>query len=108
VPQPVPQPDPPAPQPHASNVVDIKGVKQQGVEEHRAYVTAITDLCTLARAADRIAGFLRDNTPVDKARASLLEWQAREEAIRPHNPGPQPVAATWSKITDKINARQKK
>ena len=34
--------------PPTGEVIDLNAAKQQGVNEHKAYVAAVTDLCTLA------------------------------------------------------------
>jgi len=89
-------------------VVDLNAAKQQGVDEHRRYVTDVTDLCTLARAPERVGAYVRANTPVEQVRKELLAMQTAEPAVMPHHPlAPQtPPAAAWAKITDKINARR--
>jgi enoyl-CoA hydratase/carnithine racemase len=105
---PVPPP-PPQPQP-AAKVVDISTAKAQGIEEHRAYVASITDLCTLARAPELVGAYVRANTPVEQVRNELLTRAAEDPAVMPHHPlVPKVEAATtsWGKITDKINARRK-
>ena len=92
-----------------SNVVDISTAKREGADEHHTYVTSITDLCTLARAPERIGGYLRGKTPVEQVRKELLEAQA-SSTVMPHHPllpAAADAAASWAKITAKLNARRK-
>jgi ATP-dependent protease ClpP protease subunit len=105
-------PDPaPAPikEPPAAKVVDLNA-KQQGIEEHRRYVTDVTDLCTLARAPERVGAYVRANTPVEQVRKELLAAAAEEPVVMPHHPlvPLAQAASAWGKITDKINARNTK
>jgi ATP-dependent Clp protease, protease subunit len=101
-------PAPPAPEPPAAQVVDLGAAKQSGIDEHKAYVSQVTDLCTLASAPEKVGGYVRAGTPVDQVRKELLEIRAQAD-VMPHHPllPKAPVGATWSKITDKINARVK-
>ena len=101
---------PPEPRPPA-DVVPLKAAKQQGIDEHKAYVTAVTDLCRLAGAAERVGDYVRAGTPVDEVRKELLAARAAAD-VMPQHPlasGPQAMpAVAWGKITDKLNARFKK
>jgi ATP-dependent Clp protease, protease subunit len=95
----------------ASNVVALDSARQQGIEEHRKYVASVTDLCTLANAADRVGSYVRANTPVDQVRKELLTLRAAADpVVMPHHPlvPPAPPETAWDKITTKINARIKK
>jgi ATP-dependent protease ClpP protease subunit len=121
-PSPAPEPEKPVEQPVAppasppikeqptAQIVTL--AKQQGIEEHRAYVSSVTDLCTLANAADRVGGYVRANTPVDQVRKELLTMRAADPPVTPHHPmlpGKEAVTTSmWDKVTDKINARFKK
>jgi ATP-dependent Clp protease, protease subunit len=104
--------EPPHPgTPHTAQVIDIKTAKAQGIAEHQAYVASVTDLCTLARAPERVGGYVRANTPVEQVRKELLAAAAAEPVIMPQHPmvpTANAAAASWAKITDKINARMKK
>jgi len=93
--------------PRSAEVIDIKAVKQQGIDEHKAYVQSVTDLCTLARAPERVGGYIRAGTSVDAVRKELLA--AGEQSVLSHHPlvPAAPPAKAWDKITDKINARTK-
>lgn len=98
-------------EPPAAKVVDLNAAKQQGIEEHRKYVTDVTDLCTLARAPERVGAYVRANTPVEQVRKELLAAAAEDPVVMPHHPLVQPAqaaASSWNKITDKVNARLKK
>jgi ATP-dependent Clp endopeptidase proteolytic subunit ClpP len=109
VPPPSPPPaPPPAPQRATAEVVDIGTAKAQGIAEHQAYVASITDLCTLAAAPERVGPYVRANIPVEQVRKELLALRADEPAVMPHHPLAEkvPVAKSWDKITDKINARK--
>jgi ATP-dependent Clp protease protease subunit len=108
-PKPAPVVDPP--QQPSAKVITLDAAKQQGVEEHRAYVASVTDLCTLAAAPERVGAYVRTNTPLDQVRKELLAKRAEEPVVMPHHPlvpPAQAAASSWSKITDKINARLKK
>jgi ATP-dependent protease ClpP protease subunit len=107
---PVTRPTEPTTPPPAAKVVDISTAKAQGIEEHRAYVASITDLCTLARAPERVGAYVRANTPVEQVRTELLTRAAEDPPVMGHHPilpKTQAVATEWGKITDKINARRK-
>lgn len=112
-PPPPPEPAPapaPAPQPQpAAEVIDLNAAKKQGLDEHRAYVASITDLCTLAATPERVGAYVRAGTPVEQVRKELLDMRAAapKPEVMPHHPlAPQtPPASAWAKITDKINAR---
>jgi ATP-dependent Clp endopeptidase proteolytic subunit ClpP len=111
-PNPKPAKDP-ANAPTTAEVVDLKQAKAQGIAEHQAYVASITDLCTLARAPDRVGAYVRANTSVEQVRKELLALQANEPALMSQHPlGTTSRAAdaktSWGKITDKINARLNK
>jgi ATP-dependent Clp protease, protease subunit len=108
--RPVEQPPaPPVSPPPTAQVVSLD-MKEEGIKEHKKYVGDITDLCTLAGAADRVGTYVRAGTPVDQVRKELLEFRANKTDILPQHPlVPKPEPATaWGKITDKINARSKK
>lgn len=96
--------------PPTAQVVDLNAAKQQGVEEHRRYVTDVTDLCTLARAPERVGAYVRANTPVEQVRKELLAAAAEDPVVMPHHPlvPPAQAASSWTKITDKINTRSTK
>ena len=103
-------PKEPVPAP-AAKIVNLDAAKQQGIEEHRAYVSSVTDLCTLASMPERVGAFVRANVPVDQVRKDLLAARAAEPVVMPHHPllpPQQSTATSWGKITDKINARLKK
>jgi ATP-dependent Clp protease protease subunit len=114
----VPDSTPPAPpiqeppQP-VGQVIDLNAAKQKGIDEHKAYVSQITDLCTLAQATDRVGAYVRAGTSVDDVRKELLEVRAKADVL-PHHPlevhaAPKVAAKTeWGKITDKLNDRRKK
>jgi ATP-dependent Clp endopeptidase proteolytic subunit ClpP len=104
-----PDPAPTPGTPRSAEVIDIKAVKQQGVDEHKAYVQAITDLCTLARAPEKVGAYVRAGTSADQVRKELLA-KAAEQPVLSQHPAvpPAPPAKAWDKITDKINARVKK
>jgi hypothetical protein len=94
----------------SAEVIDLNAAKSQGVEEHRAYVAGVTDLCVLADAPERVGQFVRDATPLDEVRKQLLEHRAAKAQQQPvlslHPVVAKPTdASMWSKITDKINAR---
>jgi ATP-dependent Clp protease, protease subunit len=98
----------PIKEPPAAKVVDLNAAKQQGIEEHRAYVAAVTDLCTLARASGRVGDYVRANTPVDQVRKELLSAAAEVVEVLPQHPlAAKASASAWTKITDKLNARVK-
>ena len=91
-----------------AEVVDLNAARQQGIEDHRAYVTAVTDLCTLARAPERIAAFIRANATVEQVRKDLLAGVAENPVLSQHPLRTKLVpAAAWGKITDELNARKK-
>ena len=120
--QPVADPPPPPPaekdppadpkpaDPPTAQVIDISTAKAQGIAEHQAYVSAVTDLCTLARAPERVGAYVRASTPVEQVRKELLSRAEEDPAIMPHHPlvERQQTAASWDKITTKLNARAKK
>lgn len=102
-PAPVAEPEQPT-----AEVINLKTAKQSGAAEHKAYVSDITDLCTLARAPERVGDFVRAGTSVADARKELLAQRAAEPPILPHHPLIESTKATttmWGKITDKLNAR---
>ena len=109
-----PSPEDPKPQPGtprtSAEIIDITTkAKAQGIEEHQTYVAAVTDLCTLARTPERVGPYVRANTPVEQVRKELLAMRAEEPAIMPHHPlatEKASPAASWDKITTKINARK--
>jgi ATP-dependent protease ClpP protease subunit len=106
-PAPVKEPDPAQPAATAE-VVNLRTAKQTGAAEHKAYVNDVTDLCTLARAPERVGAYVRANTPVEQVRKELLELRAADPPILPHHPLADPAKATatvWGRITDKLNAR---
>lgn len=113
---PVASPTPPVPEvkePPQAKVVDLNAVKQQGADEHKAYVAAVTDMCTLAAMPDRVGNYVRNGTPIDTVRKELLEARAQQPEVMPHNPlvqhsrtGQKAASDSWSKITDAINARK--
>lgn len=130
--QPVDPPDPPAPaqpetekpgstkptptddRPHpgtprtSAEIIDITTkAKAQGIEEHQSYVAAVTDLCTLAKAPERVGPYVRANTPVEQVRKELLAMRAEEPAVMSQHPLTQQAtpAASWDKTIAKINAR---
>jgi len=100
----------PSASPEAAKVVDLNAARQQGIDQHRQYVTDVTDLCTLAQAPERVGAYVRANTPVEQVRKELLAVRAGDPAVMPHHPlAPQaPPASAWGKITDKLNARSTK
>jgi len=106
--------EPPAPvvaEPPAAATAQVVDLKKQGVEEHKAYVDSVTDLCTLAGALDKVGAYVRNATPVDQVRKELLERSTGQDVRPQHataNAGPQQGATVtaWKKITDKINARK--
>jgi ATP-dependent Clp protease, protease subunit len=107
-PKPAPVVEPPQP---TAQVITLDAAKKQGAEEHRAYVASVTDLCTLAAAPERVGAYVRASTPLDQVRKELLARRAEEPVVMPHHPlvpPAQAAASSWSKITDKINARLKK
>jgi ATP-dependent Clp endopeptidase proteolytic subunit ClpP len=92
---------------------DAAAAKQQGIAEHQAYVGAVSDLCTLAGAPELVGGYVRANATVEQVRKELLARRSTQTDVLPHHPlaahagGPTAPASAWTKITDKINARQK-
>jgi ATP-dependent protease ClpP protease subunit len=111
-PAPTPKPaDDPPKEPPKAQVIDLNAAKAQGIAEHQAYVASVTDLCTLARAPERVGAYVRANTPVDQVRKELLTRAEQDPVVMPHHPLVDKQAATatsWTKITDKLNARLKK
>jgi ATP-dependent protease ClpP protease subunit len=109
-PKPEPVTDPkPEPEAASAKVITLDAAKKQGVEEHKQYVTEVTDLCALAAAPERVGAYVRANTPVDQVRKELLEMRITQTLV-PHHPQLQPQqtpASAWGKITDKLNARRK-
>jgi ATP-dependent Clp endopeptidase proteolytic subunit ClpP len=103
-----PDPAPTPGTPRSATVIEINAAKQQGMEEHKAYVQSITDLCTLARAPEKVGGYIRAGTSVEAARKELLA-AAGEQPVLSHHPmvPTAPAAKAWDKVTDKINARLK-
>lgn len=95
--------------PPVAEVVDLNVAKQQGIDEHKAYVAAVTDLCTLANASGRVGNYVRAGKSVDEVRQDLLAIRAAADVL-PQHPLAQtkPPATEWGKITDKLNARLKK
>ncbi|HEV8503710.1 MAG TPA: head maturation protease, ClpP-related [Casimicrobiaceae bacterium] len=115
--EPVPQPAPPAPPvadpaPRSSSaeVIDLNAARRQGIEEHQAYVASVTDLCTLARAPERVGAYVRANTSVEQVRKELLTAAVEEPVLNSHHgvPVQKQTAASWDKITAKLNARTNK
>ena len=90
-------------------VVDLK---QQGIDEHKAYVGAVTDLCTLAGVPDKVGHYVRNATPVDEVRKDLINQRSqdvRPQHATPNGPAGRAAAATsWKAVTDKINARNQR
>jgi ATP-dependent Clp endopeptidase proteolytic subunit ClpP len=105
-----PQEVPPATRPSPPDAPPTPGTPRNEAEDLRTYIASVTDLCTLASAPERVGAYLKANTPVDQVRKELLEAKASGAVLSQHplavHGGPQPSA--WGKITDKINARQKK
>jgi ATP-dependent Clp protease protease subunit len=106
---PVPPVSPPPMQPTAQPTAEVIDLKKEGIEEHKAYVSQVTDLCTLANHPERVGGYVRAGTPADEVRKDLLEIRATVDVMPQHPlvPKPSPTKA-WESITDKINARRKK
>ena len=111
-------PEPIAEPPRATaEVIDLNAVRQAGIDEHKKYVSDVTDLCVLANAADRVGGYVRDATPIDEVRKQLLALRSGAIDVLPQHAMPQhPLAAhakptvspnAWAKITEKLNARVK-
>jgi len=101
-------PNPEAPQPSAK-VVDLNAAKQQGIDEHKSYVAALTDLCVLAGKPERVGAYVRSAIPVEDVRKELLALRITEQQIMPQHPMLDPAkapASMWGKITDKLNARR--
>jgi ATP-dependent Clp protease, protease subunit len=94
--------------PPMAEVVDLNAAKQTGIDEHKAYVSAVTDLCTLASAPEKVGSYVRASTPIDQVRKELLELRAAADVL-PHHPlAPKPPPENaWGKITEKLNARVK-
>jgi ATP-dependent protease ClpP protease subunit len=105
---------PPVPIQEPPKVVDLNAAKQTGIDEHKAYVSSVTDLCMLANAADRVGPYVRAGTPVDQVRKELLELRAAAADVLPQHPlavhakPAAPPAEAWAKITEKLNARAKR
>jgi ATP-dependent Clp protease, protease subunit len=101
-------PPPPEPAQPVAQVVDLNAAKQTGIDEHKAYVSAVTDLCTLASAPEKVGSYVRAGTAIDQVRKELLELRAAADVL-PHHPlAPKPAPESgWGKITDKLNARVK-
>ncbi|MCA1452847.1 Clp protease ClpP [Bradyrhizobium sp. BRP22] len=94
----------------AAKVVDLNAAKQQGIDEHKAYVASVTDLCVLAGMPERVGYFVRAAKPVDDVRKDLLTLRAARTDVLPHHPLIDKTVAPatlWGKITDKLNARVK-
>jgi ATP-dependent protease ClpP protease subunit len=110
-PTPADPPAPPPASPPAATVVDLNAARAEGIEEHREYVSSVTDLCTLASAPDRVGAYIRANTPLATVRKELLEMRATESVLPQHplaqHMGTKAASAAWEKITDKMNARNK-
>jgi ATP-dependent protease ClpP protease subunit len=89
--------------------VIVLEAKQKGIDEHRKYVGEVTDLCTLARQPERVGGYVRANTSIEQVRKELLDVKAQDPVL-PHHPLAPPAApaTAWAKITDKLNARNRK
>jgi ATP-dependent Clp protease, protease subunit len=108
-----PDPSPPPIQ-EPPKVVDLGAARKEGIEEHKAYVSQITDLCTLAGVPDKVGAYVRAGKSVDAVRKELLDLRAKADVL-PHHPlaihastPPPSPAAAWGKITEKLNARSKK
>jgi ATP-dependent protease ClpP protease subunit len=116
-PSPAPTPLPAAaqltvPEPKGADILNFTQAKQQGMEEHRDYVSSVIDLCTLATMPERVGAYVRAQTPVEQVRKELLDLRAaaaREPPLLPQHPlVPQKTPESlWGKITDKLNARKK-
>ena len=123
---PTPPPVPPEPSPFvddstfvaakpSAEIVDLGAAKQAGIDEHKKYVSDVTDLCVLANAADRVGNYVRAGTSVDEVRKDLLALRASAVDVLPQHAMPQhPLAAhakptiptnAWAKVTEKLNAR---
>src|SRR5262249_7877269 len=92
-------------------VVNLDAGKKEGIEEHKAYVAQVTDLCTLAGALDRVGTYVRAGTSLDQVRKDLIERRGTAEIRSQHGVQPQPrkrPEEEWGKITDKLNARLRK
>ena len=71
-PEPAKAPDPAA---KSAQVITLDAAKKEGIEEHRQYVASVTDLCTLARAPERVGAYVRASTPVEQvAQESCARW----------------------------------
>ena len=108
-PQPAPQPQPAMAAPAAIPAVAAAAL----ADDARAYITAITDLCTLAAAPERVGAYLKAGKSVDQVRKELLDMRASAADVLPQHPmatqsGATAKASAWEKITDRINARAKK
>jgi ATP-dependent protease ClpP protease subunit len=107
----VPPVTPPEPQPApGATVVNLNAAKQQGIEEHQAYVATITDLCALANKPEMVGEYVRKAMKPDDVRKDLLA-QRSEPQIMPQHPlldNKNAPTTMWGKITDKLNARNQK
>jgi ATP-dependent Clp protease protease subunit len=101
--------EPTTPEPvRAVKVVDLGAAKTEGIEEHKAYVSQVTDLCTLASAPERVGSYVRASTPIEQVRKELLDMRAQAAVLTQHPVVPKvSPAETWGKITDKLNSRVK-
>jgi ATP-dependent Clp protease, protease subunit len=101
-------PDSPPPEPMPQPTAQVIDLKKEGIEEHKAYVAQVTDLCTLASHPEKVGAYVRAGTPVDQVRKELLELRAVADVMPQHPmvPKPEPTME-WGKITDKLNARRK-
>ena len=97
--QPTRQPDPPAPEP----------VPDRPRQVDHEYIRAVTELCTLASALDKVGAFLLSEKPIEDIRKELLALRASGTEILPQHPiaatHAQKPAVAWDKITSKLNAR---
>lgn len=109
-----PDPPPPIVEPptmmEAAEVVTLDAAKKEGIEEHKAYVSSVTDLCILANAPEKVGAYVRAGTSVDQVRKELLEFKANKMDVLPQHPLAPPKTSneSWGKITDKLNARRQK
>ena len=71
-------------------VVDLGAAKTEGIEEHKAYVSSITDLCALAGTPERVGTYVRAGTPVDQVRKELLDMRAAASVMPQHPLVPKP------------------
>jgi ATP-dependent Clp protease, protease subunit len=108
---PVTEPPPSLPPlPSPIQVVDerpVEDLKKQGADEHKAYVSAITDLCALAGRPERVGNYVRAGTSIEGVRKELLELRASADVLPQHPLAkPEPPGVAWDKITEKLNARR--